>query len=157
MNLVKKIIQFNIECVFFSEPIKNNVLIESKFIRIIYSSSLFTLTGIYLYLTFNNLIVEKYYNKYKCVFDSYTNRELINNIKTIEINILLKLNIINKIPKYQIFDQMNIGNIKIFTDHVDYNKKTFILKISGIWENEINYGLTYKFIAINKDEVIHQL
>jgi len=52
---------------------------------------------------------------------------------------------------------MNIGNIKIFTDHVDYNKKTFILKISGIWENEINYGLTYKFIAINKDEVIHQL
>ena len=52
----------------------------------------------------------------------------------------------NKIPQYKIHEQLQNGNIKIFTDIGNKQTSSFILKISGIWETQYNYGLTYKFI-----------
>ena len=40
MNLVKKIEQYNNDFIFFCEPIKNNVMNEGNFIRILYSSDI---------------------------------------------------------------------------------------------------------------------
>ena len=48
-------------------------------------------------------------------------------------------------------EQLLMSFIKIFSEHKDIqNINQFILKISGIWETDIDYGLTFKFI-----EVIH--
>ena len=44
---------------------------------------------------------------------------------------------------------LRFGNLKIFTDIGNKSSCSFILKISGIWETEEKYGLTYKFIKIN--------
>ena len=38
MNLVKSINQYNEDNIYFCEPIKNNVMNEGKFIRILYST-----------------------------------------------------------------------------------------------------------------------
>ncbi len=150
MNLVKKIEQYDENNVFFCEPIKNNIMLEGNFIRILYSTYNLTLNGVYLLIELNDIVSEKYYNKNKCSFNVNSHKELIEKIKVIEENLLKKIEIKNKIPQYKIYEQLTNGNIKFFCDN-NNNKTTnsFILKISGIWETQINYGLTYKFTKIN--------
>ena len=149
MNLVKKIEQCNEDNIFFCEPIKNNIMIEGNFIRILYSNFNVTLNGIYLFIQLNDITSEKYYNKNKCTFNVNSHRELIEKIKVIEENLLKKIEINDKIPQFKIFEQLINGNIKFFCDTNTKFNNTFILKISGIWETQINYGLTYKFTKIN--------
>jgi hypothetical protein len=147
MNLVKSINQYNEDNIYFCEPIKNNVMNEGKFIRILYSTHNIVLNGIYLLIHINDITCDKYYNKYKCNFNTLHNKDIIDNIKTIEENILRKIEI-KKIPQLKIYEQLRNGNIKLFNE-VNKSFCSFILKISGIWETQFNYGLTYKFIKIN--------
>jgi hypothetical protein len=147
MNLVKSISQYNEDNIYFCEPIKNNVMNEGKFIRILYSTHNIVLNGIYLLIHINDITCDKYYNKYKCNFNTLHNKDIIENIKTIEENILKKIEI-KKIPQLKIYEQLRNGNIKLFNE-VNKSFCSFILKISGIWETEDKYGLTYKFIKIN--------
>ena len=149
MNIVKNIDQYNEDCVYFCDPIKNNIMNTGNFIRIIYSTYNFTLNGIYLLLPLNDVFCEKYYAKYKCNFDVLKSAEIIDKIKIIEEELLKKCEITDKIPQFKISEQLKNGNIKIFTDIGDKLIYTFILKISGIWETQHNYGLTYKFIKTN--------
>ena len=147
MNLVKSSNQYNEDNIYFCEPIKNNVMNEGKFIRILYSTYNLVLNGIYLLVHINDITCDKYYNKYKCNFNTLHNKDIIDNIKTIEENILRKIEI-KKIPQLKIYEQLRNGNIKLFNE-VNKSFCSFILKISGIWETQFNYGLTYKFIKIN--------
>jgi hypothetical protein len=147
MNLFKSINQYNEDNIYFCETIKNNVMNEGKFIRILYSTHNLVLNGIYLLIHINDITCDKYYNKYKCNFNTLHNKDIIDNIKTIEENILKKIEI-KKIPQLKIYEQLRNGNIKLFNE-VNKSFCSFILKISGIWETQFNYGLTYKFIKIN--------
>jgi hypothetical protein len=149
MNLVKKIEQYNQDNIFFCEPIKNNIMLEGNFIRILYSTFNVTLNGIYLFIQLNDIISEKYYNKNKCTFNVNSHKELIEKIKVIEENLLKKIEINNKIPQFKIYEQLICGNIKFFCDNNSKSNNSFILKVSGIWETQTNYGLTYKFTKIN--------
>jgi hypothetical protein len=149
MNIVKRIDQYNENCLHFCEPIKNNIMNEGNFIRILYSNSKFTLNGIYLLFSLNDISCEKYYNKYKCIFNINTHKNLIEQIKIIEDGLLNKIEFKHKIPQYKIHEQLKNGYIKIFQEINLKQSTDFILKISGIWENTSNYGVTYKFIKIN--------
>jgi hypothetical protein len=122
---------------------------DGNFIRIIYSTHNFTLNGIYLLLTLNDVSCEKYYTKYRCNFNVLNHKDIIDNLKIIEEDLLKKCEIKDKIPQFKINEQLKNGNLKIFTDIGNKNVFTFILKISGIWETQHNYGLTYKFIKGN--------
>ena len=146
MIIVKRIEQYNENNIFFCEPIKNNIMNDGNFIRIMYSDNIFTLNGIYLVLNLNVVNCEKYFNKFKCTFNITADKDIIDNIKNIEEQILKKYNISNKIPQYKIYEQLKNGNIKLFNDIGNKTSGTFILKIAGIWETLNNYGLTYKFI-----------
>jgi hypothetical protein len=150
MNVVLELSQFNINDVYFQEPVKNTIMDNSNFIRVIYSNSIFMLNGIFIRFNLNVLTIEKSFNKYKCMFDKQYNNAEILVISTIERELLSKMNIIGKTPIYRISEQLVNGHVKIFIDNnnTTNNKRTsneFIMKISGIWENEFEYGLTYKF------------
>jgi hypothetical protein len=77
----------------------------------------------------------------------------INQLKSIEESILDKICINNKKPVFRLYEQLNSGNIKLFKDNLKLHKinkdNEFIIKISGIWENEYEYGITYKFVDMN--------
>lgn len=148
MNIVKNIDQYNEDNVFFLDPIKNNIMNNGNFIRIIYSTSLFVLNGIYINFNFNYTSVDKYYNKYKCLFDVIQYRELIDKLRIIEEGLIKKISIFGKIPQFKIYEQLKNGNIKVFSESSDKINNTFLLKISGIWETETEYGLTYKFLIL---------
>ena len=149
MNIAKQLDQYNENYIYFCEPIKNNIMNEGNFIRILYSTYDITLNGIYLLIQFNDVVTEKYYNKIKCSFNVHNHKELIEKIKVIEENLLKKIGINNKIPQYKIYEQLMNGHIKFFSNNNLKNNGSFILKISGIWETQMNYGLTYKFTKIN--------
>lgn len=148
MNIVKDIDQYNENNIYFCEPIKNNIMNEGTFIRILYSTNNVVLNGIYLLISLNDIVCDKYYNKYKCIFNTNVHKNMIDSLKIIEENILKKIEIKNKIPQLKIYEQLKNGNIKLFNE-VNKLSCSFILKISGIWETHNNYGLTYKFIKIN--------
>ena len=154
MNIVKTIEQYNDNYVYFCEPIKNNIMNEGIFIRVIYSNSLFMLNGIYLSLFINHMNIEKYYNKYKCRFDVNDYKLVIEQLKRIEEGLLKKVSIRNKVPQYKLNEQLRYGQLKIFYDTTNTLKNNsvtdnaFLLKISGIWETEMHYGLTFKFIKV---------
>lgn len=148
MNLVKSIEQYNYKNIFFCEPIKNNIMTDGNFIRILYSTPSFTLNGIYLLINFNDISCEKFYSKYKCSFNISNNKDTTDNLKLIEEELLKKYKS-NKTASYKIYDQIKCGYIKIFTDVGNKSQISFVLKISGIWETQYNYGLTYKFFKVN--------
>jgi hypothetical protein len=150
MNIVKTLDQYNDNYIYFCDPIKNNVMNEGNFIRILYSTPTFVLNGIYLLIRLNDIVVEKYYNKYKCSFNVNMHKETIDAIKVMEDTLLKKINIKNKFSQNKIYEQLRNGNIKIFSEvSQKAHASSFLLKISGVWETETQYGLTYKFSKIN--------
>ena len=148
MNIVKRLDQYDNNYLHFCEPIKNNIMNHAKFIRILYSTPYFILNGIYLDIQFNEMKVEKYYNKYKFHFYPQQHKEMIEQIKQVEETILQKANIRNKTPMFRMVEQLKLGHIKIFSDVPITNNNHFLIKISGIWETEIHYGITFKFSKI---------
>ena len=148
MNIVTTLDQYDSNSVYFSEPIKNNIMNDGFFLRIIYSTPSFILNGIYISININHITIEKYYNKFKCSFDIHIYKDLIEQLYTVEDNIIKKINIKGKIPQYKIHDQLKNGHIKIFSENIDKNNNLFLLKIAGIWETDLFYGLTYKFIKL---------
>ena len=151
MFIIKKLEQYNENYVYFCEPIKNNIVQDGIFIRILYSSPEVVFNGIYLEIYLYDIYFEKYYNKYKCSFNitHHGNKETIEKMKLIEENLLKKYMLPGKTPHFKIHEHIRNGNIKIFCDTVPKNNSILVLKISGIWETATNYGLTYKFINFN--------
>ena len=150
MNIVTEINDFNTNNIYFNEPIQNTVIDDSYFIKLIYSNIEMVLNSIYLLIPLNIQSKEIYYKKNKLNFDinNNNNKNIINIIKQIEVAILKKYNKTKHI-KSQLFDSLSNGNIKSFiNEHNTNTTNTYviILKISGIWENENEIGLTYKFL-----------
>ena len=134
--------------IYFCEPIKNNIMNDGTFIRIIYSTPLFVLNGIYISINIGIISIEKYYNKFKCTFELNQHRDIIDRLRSLEECLLSKANIIGKISQYKLYEQLRNGNIKVFSESPEKINNTFLLKITGIWETENEYGLTYKFLNI---------
>lgn len=151
MYVVLELDDLNINNVFYQEKVKNTVMENSNFLRVVYSNELFVLNGIFVKFCLNLQTVEKSFNKYKCLFDAKMHSDIISKISTIEKNLMERHLFTNKTPVYRISEQLNNGFLKIFNETECTEKNDFILKIYGIWENECEYGLTYKFININKN------
>jgi hypothetical protein len=148
MNISITLDQYNEDYVYFCDSIKNNIMDDSQFIRILYSTPIFVLNGIYISININHMTIEKYYNKFKCSFDVTLYKDMIERLRIIEENIIKKKNIKGKIPQFKIYDQFKNGNIKIFKENVENQSNIFLLKIAGIWETELYYGLTHKLIKV---------
>ena len=93
--------------------------------------------------------------KYKISSFSILNQHNINIIK--ELNRIEHIIIeyakdyfnINKINIYSLRNQLKQGSIKIYNSsnyENNCNYENTIIKISGIWENDQNIGITYKFL-----------
>ena len=113
MNIIQTIDQYNIKNVFYSDPIKNNIMSDSNFIRIIYSTSVVSLNGLTLLIPIINPTIEKYFNKYKCTFNTTLNSQTIEQLKHIEHELLNMFLCKDKTPQYKIVEQMQNGIIHL--------------------------------------------
>jgi hypothetical protein len=148
MNVVLLYNHFNDVHVYFDEPIQNIIMNNSKFTKITYSNEHVMLSGIYLSLPIKYTKIEDHYKKMKITYDIKSNKELLQGIYDIESTVLNKYSNNYKTQKKVIYDTLKTGTIKFFPTETNnsLNNKNFILKISGIWENETEYGVTYKIM-----------
>lgn len=144
-NLAMDIEQFNSDNLYFSQPVKNNIIDQGYFYRLQYSNEIITINCLQFILPMTNTTLIKYYNKYKCIFND-NNNDIVKKLHDLEIKILAKINTEKK-PKYNLYDQVKNNSIKFFSMN-DYNDKPgkfdILFKISGVWEDADNYGITYK-------------
>jgi len=150
MLLTVSLPQYDPSHVMFSDKTKNNVLNTGDFYRIYYSDNDVTMNGLILSFKLRKVDIERYFNKIKCGFGRPENRVTIGFIKAIEKSILtLMPSSRSKRMVTRIEEQLNNGFIKIFSDsHADFGQHDelqLLLKISGIWSNHGEYGITFRF------------
>lgn len=158
MFLSLTIEDYDSTCVFTTDSIRNTVIDNSSFIRIIYSTKNVMLNGIIITTPFIKFTINKYFNKWRCNYLVNENKDLIQDLYSIEQEILQKVNIKHKTPCYKINEQLTNGFVKIFLEESKnenfLNNNHILLKISGIWVSEEEYGITYKFLLA---DTIHPL
>jgi hypothetical protein len=140
MNLVLDPNLYDDKGLYFYEPVKNTVMDESSFIRILYSNCDLILNGIYIKIDIDKNI----YLKRPIKFSS-TNEAALAFVENLENNILQTYNS-KKISSKKIKEQLIYLISKIHS--TSSTDTSYILKISGIWETINTIGLTFKFVYI---------
>jgi|TARA_B110000967_G_C18870777_1_gene555278 hypothetical protein len=153
MNILINYNTYDANNVFFSEAIKNTIIENSIFRRLVYNPNNYSLNSLHFMINIQNAVIKKYYNKYKCYINhTILNQNEISKMVAIENTILSRLDVKDKRPILQIRDLLNQKHIKLFSNNTlkdNYENFRVVLKISGIWETEDTYGLTFKFIDTN--------
>ena len=147
----------NYESIILNEPIKNSAVQYNYFYKLLYSTNIVSLTSIFLLFELNNLSFEND----KIRFDKTTlNNSVLSKLIELEEHVLnliidsknklykLKEIYENQFFKYSLSDEYE--NLNSYSYLKDLNNRTFIIKISGIWESKDSIGLTFKFIKVNK-------
>jgi hypothetical protein len=149
---------------------KKNILMDGIFTKLIYTNEWFTMNGLYINLPIEVQCIETYPPRR---FDNNLEDRIISNtgfkqtiyfsvsqystilhqLDLLEQHILSKYNPTDKTKhkSFLIMQSLKLGYFRIFhtkeKEKMDPQKKTgFVLKISGIWENPIEYGISYKIM-----------
>ena len=155
MNIVIQPFTVNPSNIHFHDAVNNTVMDDSTFIRLGYSNCDLTLNGVYLDVPLVVNRIDKYFHKYKYIFDYSNNMDIIDSLVKIENMILnnLHINTIRKTCKLK--EQLLHNSIRVF-ENIDSTPKSlvpgkynFTLKISGIWVTQRECGLTFKFFSQN--------
>lgn len=154
MFLIINALDFNKNNLILSQKMKNNVM-NGSFYRLFYSDEHYSSKGLYLGFDLEEVSIEKYFNKLKCKFSKNKNKKIIGFLKTIE---RLILDIVpykeTKRPVYRIEEQLQNDFLKIFcSSNIDTNylsSAKLLLRISGIWVNEKDFGVTFRFFFIRQ-------
>jgi hypothetical protein len=173
MNIVLNPATFSGQNIFFLDKKKNNI-IDGCFSKIIYSSEYFTMNGVFFVIPFiskspsyitqfpsgklygNNHNQEFTENKYTVSFYAHDVKNLqyitiLSEIENTIINTYKEMNGIKKCNNLVLTNQLYKGFFKIYKEKQNcksMNEKKYMLKISGVWENTDEVGITYKFIEI---------
>jgi hypothetical protein len=123
MLLLENIESYNKQFVFLLPPVKNNLIVNSIFTRIIYSPPMIAFNGLYLLIPFSEM----------------SQSSVLQKLNEIENDILSVYSCSSSKKKNLHIKQLILYKLAHITDKV-------ILKISGIWESENSFGLAYKLI-----------
>lgn len=137
MNVVLNEINFN--NIYFQKSVKNTIMDKSFFKGILYSTHNMCLNNICLILPYTIITYTSSYNKIKLHIQCND----IMFFKELEEQILNLSNIKNKNKNISLYTTLCSGIIRIISNNKPSN---ILLKVSGVWESEFEYGLTYKFI-----------
>ena len=121
MLLLEHLDSYNKQFLFLLPAVKNNLIANSLFTRIIYSPQMIAFNGLYLSIPHHFI----YQNGF------------LNKINEIENDIL---------SVYSCSKKKNLHIKQLFIYKSDQITDKVILKISGIWESETAFGLAYKLI-----------
>ena len=153
MNVIETFDNVSIDSVYFQDEVKNTMMEEAQFIRILYALPYATLSGLYLQMPpLLQPTFERAFNKFKCSFDitHVQHAMLVNSVSVLEAEILQKARQLfpNKLQRKmmvcKINEQMLQGCIKVCSEPKPHQE--LVLKLFGIWETQHAFGLTFKFV-----------
>jgi hypothetical protein len=82
------------------------------------------------------------------IFDTISNKDLFIKFCNLELDILknynIRRNIYHKSPVMSIANMFYHGRSKLSNFQ---NANTIFIKLSGIWESDTDYGITYKLVS----------
>ena len=133
----------------FYGPKKNNMIMNGFFTKLIYSNQYITLYGLFFYLPLKT--TTSFINHTSCLDISFLYKDTIQQLINIENHLLStyaehinKKNVVkNGVSCLQ--NQIQTGFLKYYKEN-GYNKKHLYIKISGIWETDKDFGITFKII-----------
>lgn len=129
--------------------IKNNMLENGTFNRLVYSDKYVILSHLYIDINALTFFITRNlhsFSKYKCVIDNSKCQTIINKMLSIEKLLLQLIQRVafNKRPVYNLQEQLQQGTLKLLNLKDDtMTKHRLVLKIYGIWQTDIEYGLTF--------------
>ena len=144
--------EFHIQYVSFLEK-RVNMIMDGFFSKILFSTEFMTMNGITLQLPFNSQgpFCPSSHNFLSINLNNH--KECIQRLYSIENHLIQYYKMFfnsNKVPVYSLKSQLQKGLIKYYRDNsvgtVGTVDTAFYLKISGIWENPHEVGITFKFI-----------
>lgn len=152
MNIVLNMDDIYTRNIFIGNNIRNNIINNGSFYKIKYSNSDIILNNLMILLNISDRSFMQNYNRYRCMFKNKNkdNVDIIDKISALEKKILSMFEC-NKYPNYNIGSALQSGVFNV--GYYPRNDETMCLKISGIWENEDEYGLTYKFVIMSKNHI----
>ena len=129
----------------------NAVMNNGYFHRMYYSNQHFTMNGIYLHYNLDNIVIQEDFNKIVIFMQNNYYNFIYESIKNIEKGIANKYYpYMKKVIVSKIADYFGNNKIRLFNDnHIKngtYEGKKLILKMSGLWETENQYGVTFKLL-----------
>tara|TARA_Y100000389_G_scaffold190005_2_gene214407 strand:- start:7802 stop:8326 length:525 start_codon:yes stop_codon:yes gene_type:complete len=152
----------NIYNLIISQASANSIIPESKYYKLLYSTNYLTFYSLYIEIKFKDISINHIDNF--ITINEIVNRDIIYKLKLLEINILKNLNLSNKKCNYKLCECLDTNIIKYVNNYQNisttHNKNmtntinnniisrnsNIILKISGIWESNNYYGISFKFI-----------
>lgn len=152
MLLVFNLNDIVIDNVFFLET-RKNIIMDGKFTKIIYSDDNLVMNGVYMNINMNDYTYDKSYSRI-IMKDTKNNTSIIKKITDIEYYILKYFKHIygtDKQIQFLLKEQFDSLCIKVYRENYPYANGVningqIVLKISGIWEDTNNIGLTYKIM-----------
>ena len=138
MNIAMDLDNFEVNNIFFDKPLNNTVIKNSLFFRIIYSNTIFSTTGAHLHFKISSS--DNTRDNYNILSNLEKNKVVVSTLAEIEKQILARFCAKGKTPVFKIWHKLHFGHIKLLTDR-------YVVKISGIWETDTEYGITHRFIT----------
>lgn len=135
----------------YGEKVNNIIIRDSLFVKLFYSTSTVVLNGIFIGTHFTNIKTKIQQEDTKIYFERDSNyQNTIDKLEEIEKNILYQYNGIHKqTPQFRLKQQFIRQYLKI-PYNVESNELRLLIKISGIWITNTEYGITFKFIPIKE-------
>ena len=130
-KLIKKIAESNSLSLHVEAQNLNNWSIDDEYVKIIWEKLR------------KSTLYSNYLSQDEDSFSIDKNDPVIAKICEMEKDILDKYRS-SKTKEYKLSEQLEKNTVKIFSSK--NNLQTIIIKISGLWESDTAYGLTYKFI-----------
>ena len=143
MLLLLQQTDFFIKNVYFLEK-KLNMIMDGYFTKIVFTNSFMTMNGLFFQLPIKKINYSK--SPYFLQFDPVCHKDLITQMSIIEkqlIQYYMSFYKVQKTPVYTLKNQLQNGSIKYYKNSVG---GLLYIKISGIWENPSEVGITFKII-----------
>jgi len=136
---------FHIQNIYFLEK-KMNMIMEGFFTKIIFSTEFMTMNGLFFKIPFSSLNSSSHFLS----ISPSCHKDIIQRLCSIERHLIQYYMMFynsNKTPVYSLKSQLQRGQVKYYKDVAQGSTETaFYLKISGIWENSYEVGMTFKII-----------
>ena len=145
MNLAIPLSAYNPKNIFLCGRVRNTIVENSTFARLLFSNHYMTTIGIHLQLNVVGAVDEPYYQKLRTIFKvEQENEAMVRQVVSIENNIL-DLAETGKSRVTKLSDQLRNGILRSSASaNWQTNGQSFVLKITGIWETDTECGVTYK-------------
>jgi hypothetical protein len=144
MNILLEKHNMNPDHIYFGETLQNSIIENGVFTRLIYSNSHIIMNGMHFYLEIPTSHLYRENNRIKIKKEN----DMLNFMFYVENVILQKISL-NKTKNYKLKEYLKNGFIKYNSENDIISPIKCILKISGVWETDNEYGLTFKIVNMN--------